>query len=1581
MKKRICTILLAFVMILSMLPATAVFAAEDVLMDQDYEDGNIAQWFMEDYAGGAKQEIVSTVTTRGNSVLRLDWEGHTTESATTIAWLKHVGATDGTPFQEKELTLSYSVALADPRTRLIFPVMGYKDGTLSVHVGWINEKFQYKTSWSGTWFPIEPAEGETGKIPTDITQWAQLKVKYGFEGDKPYIIVWINGVKTNVPIYGPTAGDKKYQTMYQLCGYLYSHCPNNTMYIDNLQLTRGDHEAYPVPATPPKVFAEDVQWGYAPESMYAGASNAQQFSLAFTPADASVQSAAWSSSDPTIATVTTKGLVTGLRPGTVTITAVPDETGAGPAILEKTVTIQEIPLEKLTASVSKLELPVGDHAFVYAEATPANASFPEVVYTSSDPAVVAVDEYGDVRAIGAGKATVTMTAKDGKTATVDVTVVQPNVQLTIHAAPNGMDTAAGTAQDPVSLPGVLELIKKNNQNMTGNIEVILAGGYYKLTDTLTMTEAHGGTNGYSIVWKAAEGEPPVIGGGYQLAGKDHLAAETITTDRGNIYVYDVSAAGLGERGVRQIYVNQVRAIRARSEGPLTGRMSTDGGLLCSNMELLNYKKPADLELVFVGLWTQPRCGVAAISENKDGYVFLEMDQPGWDYVTGKGYSAATADNMVWYENALELLDEPGEWYMDLEAQKLYYMPRSFESVDTMQITLPVFDNYGNGVMDMETDIGNDCDKPLVLICGSDYDDGRRVSNIRFEGITFADTTWSRTNGSVGHADSQNNHVRQQSDIMATAAVVVKKAVSIHFTGCTFTRLGINALQMVQGVQNSSIDGNIFFDIGGNAVNVAEPYTKGAAAPGNEMVKNITVNNNYIHDIGTEYGSSSAISIGFANYVTSSHNEIFNIPYSGYHIGYGWDELFLRNLQKIVISHNFIHDLMGDVMNDGGGIYTLGLSDNACNENNYNYITNNFIKNLLDDGGPIYNDQSSSWWWVENNVIDLSEVESWPDGGPGAMNWYNNNTLANHLVVQNNYATLPKFFDRCTDPSLHNKVEQANQETDTDGDGEINWSAPAQAIIDASGLEEAYKHLSAGNVEKLMLNLEDGQLIALDAPFTVVPSLMDGKNVPVEGQNATVYYSVKDPSIASVDENGVITGLSTGITTVKVGVLTNSVLVEEERQVYIGDYLDQVVLVGLDEGVAMSKAAAMGKQVSPMIHTRLGRELTPEQVSYSVANSAVAAVDANGRVTPVAPGETTLIVTATAEGKQITGRFHIVITEEIVSEPDNMGEMFEEENDAAWTKSGTINDWLIMDGKTLKAQIDGYAIFGGQKYDNELLTFKVGMDPSTGGGGWPAIVLRAQEIGNYADIDCYIFCFGREGIELHRYVDGTRHQIYGVVTDTGVDNTAKQGGKIADSPWSLGTMHDMTVGAIADGEDVRILLIIDGETVIDYLDLGANKAISNPGYFGIFGRSETFTFRKDNKVEDDTAKAYPDVAIVEAPAEYTQGSEAITITTNGALWDLKSLQLNGERLPDSAYTAAEGGTDGKSAVITLSTEYLDGLEAGEYTVTALFAGDRTVETALKISANPAAIAVPVAAIVVLLGAICILLATRKKKAKK
>lgn len=78
-----------------------------------------------------------------------------------------------------------------------------------------------------------------------------------------------------------------------------------------------------------------------------------------------------------------------------------------------------------------------------------------------------------------------------------------------------------------------------------------------------------------------------------------------------------------------------------------------------------------------------------------------------------------------------------------------------------------------------------------------------------------------------------------------------------------------------------------------------------------MMKNDDILNNYIHDIAVEYQSAAAVSVGFAADMDMKYNEIFDIPYSGFHVGYGWAKRF-ENVQKNMhIENNFHHDLMGN----------------------------------------------------------------------------------------------------------------------------------------------------------------------------------------------------------------------------------------------------------------------------------------------------------------------------------------------------------------------------------------------------------------------------------------------------------------------------------------------------------------------------------------------------------------------------------------------------------------------------------------------------------------------------------------------
>ena len=113
----------------------------------------------------------------------------------------------------------------------------------------------------------------------------------------------------------------------------------------------------------------------------------------------------YSSGNESVAKVNDDGIVTAVGEGTAIITlTVGDDVMY--AINSTTVTVT---VSKIDTSISvdekSLELKVGDNSSVTAKLTPADAG--NVTFTSSNPSVVTVDKNGNVKAVGAGSATVT----------------------------------------------------------------------------------------------------------------------------------------------------------------------------------------------------------------------------------------------------------------------------------------------------------------------------------------------------------------------------------------------------------------------------------------------------------------------------------------------------------------------------------------------------------------------------------------------------------------------------------------------------------------------------------------------------------------------------------------------------------------------------------------------------------------------------------------------------------------------------------------------------------------------------------------------------------------------------------------------------------------------------------------------------------------------------------------------------------------------------------------------------------------------------------------------------------------------
>ena len=146
------------------------------------------------------------------------------------------------------------------------------------------------------------------------------------------------------------------------------------------------------------------------------------------PDDATDRTLTWTSSDESVVRVSENGEVTAVAPGNATVTVT--SSNGMTTSCSVTVTARVIAVTEVVLDNTSLEMTEGDTVSLTATVNPADATDKTLTWTSSDASVASVSANGEVKALKAGTAIITVSSANGKTATCEVNVAKKIIEVT-----------------------------------------------------------------------------------------------------------------------------------------------------------------------------------------------------------------------------------------------------------------------------------------------------------------------------------------------------------------------------------------------------------------------------------------------------------------------------------------------------------------------------------------------------------------------------------------------------------------------------------------------------------------------------------------------------------------------------------------------------------------------------------------------------------------------------------------------------------------------------------------------------------------------------------------------------------------------------------------------------------------------------------------------------------------------------------------------------------------------------------------------------------------------------------------------
>lgn len=593
----------------------------------------------------------------------------------------------------------------------------------------------------------------------------------------------------------------------------------------------------------------------------------------------------------------------------------------------------------------------------------------------------------------------------------------PVAATEIWVSPKGDNQNPGTKDKPLAtvimaVRKVRELRRLNDPAAKEPIHIIVRGGLYQLQEPIILRPEDAGTLTSPTYIESAPGETPVFSGGISLSGwRKHTGniPGLPAAAKGKVWVADAPKVGGHILGFRQLWVNGQKAIRARdvnadSMSRILSWNHKEQTCWIPRPKTGDLSKVEGMEMLIHQWWAIAILRIKAIQVSGDSakLIFHEPEsrvqsEHPWP---APWLSKKTGNSAYYLTNAMQFLDQPGEWFLDEDNRKVYYWPRIGEDLPTSDVIAPSLET----LLRIEGTIDNP------------------VSHVHIKGISFEHTGWLRPSkhGHVPHQagmymlDAYKLKIPGTPDKKGlenqawvgrpTAAVEASYTNYTSFEACHFQRMASTALDYKRGSHYDVIRGNLFKDIGGaavlvgifsdEAVEVHLPYNP---KDQREISTGVLVSNNLINNVTNEDWGGVGIGAGYVRGIRIENNEICELSYTGISMGWGWTRT-INAMRNNSITGNKIHHYAKH-MYDVAGIYTLSAQPGSVITGNY--IDSIYVAPYAHDPKHwfyLYTDEGSSYFTVKDNWCPAEKFLR-NANGPNNL-WENNGPMVQDSIKHN-----------------------------------------------------------------------------------------------------------------------------------------------------------------------------------------------------------------------------------------------------------------------------------------------------------------------------------------------------------------------------------------------------------------------------------------------------------------------------------------------------------------------------------------------------------------------------------------------------